>query len=127
MTHERQRSFASVDPLTGSPGDPQSFNRYAYVGGNPINFWDPYGLNRDRAKEHTNAGSGYGSPEVVRNHVFNLKPMKSQAFHHAIHGTGPNAMGFVRGRLWHGTTTGHKVTAGVAGLSAAGAGVNCAR
>jgi RHS repeat-associated protein len=35
--------FLSVDPKLGSPGNPQSWNRYAYVGNNPINITDPTG------------------------------------------------------------------------------------
>jgi RHS repeat-associated protein len=35
--------FACVDPLLGQPGDPQSWNRYAYVRNNPINNIDPSG------------------------------------------------------------------------------------
>ncbi len=38
----------SPDPYLGSMelGDPQSFNRYGYVGNDPINFIDPSGLMR---------------------------------------------------------------------------------
>jgi hypothetical protein len=38
--------FLSPDPYraSGGPGDPGSWNRYAYVGGDPINFLDPEGL-----------------------------------------------------------------------------------
>jgi RHS repeat-associated protein len=41
-THGR---FTSVDPITASEDiiNPQSFNRYAYVGNNPLNFTDPTG------------------------------------------------------------------------------------
>jgi len=41
--------FASPDPFSGSmsTADPQSFNRYAYVGNNPANAADPTGLERD--------------------------------------------------------------------------------
>lgn len=35
--------FSSPDPLAGSPADPQSLNRYAYVQNDPINFADPSG------------------------------------------------------------------------------------
>ena len=38
--------FMSADPLGGSLSDPQSLNRYAYVGNNPANFVDPSGLMR---------------------------------------------------------------------------------
>ena len=36
--------WTSPDPLGGSLGDPQSFNRYAYVQNDPVNFVDPTGL-----------------------------------------------------------------------------------
>lgn len=36
--------WTSSDPLGGSIGDPQSFNRYAYVENDPVNFVDPSGL-----------------------------------------------------------------------------------
>ena len=36
--------FLSPDPIGGSPGRPQSWNRYAYVLGNPIKLVDPSGM-----------------------------------------------------------------------------------
>jgi RHS repeat-associated protein len=41
-----QGRFLSPDPYSGSMdlGNPQSLNRYPYVGGNPVNFNDPLGL-----------------------------------------------------------------------------------
>jgi len=36
--------FMSVDPIGGSIGSSQSWNRYAYVGGNPIKSTDPTGM-----------------------------------------------------------------------------------
>jgi RHS repeat-associated protein len=36
--------FTSFDPVGGSPGTPQSWNRYAYVLGNLVRFIDPEGL-----------------------------------------------------------------------------------
>jgi RHS repeat-associated protein len=35
--------FLSADPLPGSVGSPQSWNRYAYVRNNPLNLTDPSG------------------------------------------------------------------------------------
>lgn len=42
----RWNRFAQPDPADGSYdyADPQSFNRYAYVGNDPVNFVDPTGL-----------------------------------------------------------------------------------
>jgi RHS repeat-associated protein len=41
-----QGRFTSPDPLlnSGRPDDPQSWNRYAYVGNNPLRYRDPLGL-----------------------------------------------------------------------------------
>src|SRR5438128_7419338 len=41
-----QGRFTSPDPFGGSmsPASPQSFNRYSYVGNNPVNRIDPSGL-----------------------------------------------------------------------------------
>ena len=36
--------FLSPDPIGGSPGRPQSWNRYAYVLGNPMKLVDPTGM-----------------------------------------------------------------------------------
>jgi hypothetical protein len=36
--------FLSFDPVDGSAGAPQSWNRYAYVMNDPVNYVDPYGL-----------------------------------------------------------------------------------
>ena len=37
------RRFVQADPLVPDPGNPQSHNRYAYVGNNPLSFVDPTG------------------------------------------------------------------------------------
>ena len=41
--------FNTADPYRASAGgsDPSSWNRYSYVGGDPVNFTDRSGLNRD--------------------------------------------------------------------------------
>ncbi|MCH9646612.1 MAG: RHS repeat-associated core domain-containing protein [Deltaproteobacteria bacterium] len=36
--------FLSVDPILGDPSQPQSWNRYVYAKGNPLNLIDPRGL-----------------------------------------------------------------------------------
>ena len=35
--------FLSIDPVGFTPEEPYMFNRYAYVGNDPVNFWDPFG------------------------------------------------------------------------------------
>src|SRR6266478_1020486 len=46
-----QGRFTSPDPYTGSmiASSPQSFNRYAYVGNNPVNVVDPTGQSGETA------------------------------------------------------------------------------
>ncbi len=39
-----QRRFLSPDPGVSAPTSAQAFNRYSYVGNNPLNFTDPSGL-----------------------------------------------------------------------------------
>ena len=39
----RTGTFLMTDPIAGKPGDPQSWNRYAYVHNNPIMVTDPSG------------------------------------------------------------------------------------
>ncbi|MBI2985926.1 MAG: hypothetical protein HYY45_04080 [Deltaproteobacteria bacterium] len=40
--------FISPDPFVPQPGDPQSFNRYSYVGNNPVNYIDPSGYKKKK-------------------------------------------------------------------------------
>lgn len=37
--------FLSIDPVGFTPRAPYMFNRYTYVGNDPINSWDPFGEN----------------------------------------------------------------------------------
>jgi hypothetical protein len=41
--------FLSVDTLPGRPGAPQSWNRYGYVEGGPLLYYDPDGLGKAKA------------------------------------------------------------------------------
>ena len=49
--------FVSLDPVRGDRTRPQSFNLYAYVGNNPINYVDPLGLLANRARPVWDGGS----------------------------------------------------------------------
>jgi RHS repeat-associated protein len=51
--------FVQPDPYDGSYDltNPQSFNRYAYVQNDPVNFIDPNGLDPDCADEFNNTGT----------------------------------------------------------------------
>ena len=46
MYESRHARFTAIDPLlaSGKSGNPQTFNRYAYVMGNPVRLTDPTGL-----------------------------------------------------------------------------------
>ncbi len=58
--------FLSVDPVGGNPRSPQTWNRYAYVMGNPLKYVDPEGLfglgyfNVYAANVGADAVEGYG-------------------------------------------------------------------
>lgn len=43
--------FMRVDPKSGSPGRPQSLNRYVYSENDPVNLTDPLGLNLEACYE----------------------------------------------------------------------------
>lgn len=44
--NSRLGRFMSADPAGGAPEDPQSLNRYAYVGNGGPNFFDPVGMEK---------------------------------------------------------------------------------
>jgi RHS repeat-associated protein len=53
-----QGRFTSVDPISGHPVDPQSWNGYAYVGNNPLNATDPTGMSA-MGTAHVGKGGEY--------------------------------------------------------------------
>jgi RHS repeat-associated protein len=53
-----QGRFTSVDPLSGHPVYPQSWNGYAYVGNNPLNATDPTGMS-SLSSAHVGKGGEY--------------------------------------------------------------------
>jgi RHS repeat-associated protein len=55
----QQGRFTGVDPMSGQVADPQSWNRYAYVGNNPVNITDPTGMNYF-------VGGGVNDPEIYQ-------------------------------------------------------------
>jgi RHS repeat-associated protein len=75
--------FTSMDPLQGSVFDPQSLNRYAYAGNDPINSSDPTGMLHGRltclldVRGDCVGGNGYapgqggwGDSFLDSNHIF---------------------------------------------------------
>ncbi|MBB3152558.1 RHS repeat-associated protein [Paenibacillus endophyticus] len=51
------KRFINRDVLSGSVGNGQTLNRYAYVNGNPVSYVDPFGLSRDRDSIWLQGGS----------------------------------------------------------------------
>jgi RHS repeat-associated protein len=83
--------WTSPDPYNGSMnlGDPQSFNRYSYVGSDPVNFVDPNGLMECSAQysfEQCGGSSGFwgggyygfGNNVAVWNNLFGIFPQSIQ-------------------------------------------------
>lgn len=59
MYENRHGRFTAVDPLlaSGKSDNPQTFNRYVYVGNDPVNVTDPLGLDWIRSKEKDKDGN----------------------------------------------------------------------
>ncbi len=58
--------FLSSDPYraSGGPSDPGSWNRYAYVQGDPVNFNDPTGLYLSRSSDERRENSNVGAKDL---------------------------------------------------------------
>jgi RHS repeat-associated protein len=50
--------FMQIDPKSGSLAEPQSLNRYTYASNNPVNLWDPSGLQSDDPSEKDQCEDG---------------------------------------------------------------------
>jgi hypothetical protein len=66
-----QGRFTSADPLLASAtaADPQSWNRYAYVGNNPMVFSDPSGLSRGPAGLYSSIHDADRAPQSRGNNT----------------------------------------------------------
>jgi RHS repeat-associated protein len=66
--------FAQPDPYDGSysPTNPQSFNRYAYVQNDPVNFVDPSGL--EMCVDAWCGGGGYWGPRSFGGNLWGNDP-----------------------------------------------------
>ncbi|MBE7545138.1 MAG: RHS repeat-associated core domain-containing protein, partial [Solibacteraceae bacterium] len=59
--------FTSPDPYqaSGGPAEPGSWNRYTYVGGDPVNWFDPPGLDRWDPNTNTLTGTLHGDGSAL--------------------------------------------------------------
>jgi RHS repeat-associated protein len=97
--------FTSVDPLLASAqaGNPQTFNRYAYAGNNPLKFIDPSGMN------YFVGGSGAGDPFITeyRTDGFEQSPegTTSQLDNESMMTYSPSILGQAEAQTGGGTAT----------------------
>ena len=87
-----QGRFSGVDPVGGKVGNPQSLNRYSYVGNNPLAFSDPSGMNyfygtgandgdptyEDRTREHETESALAAYNEQVKDTPDDFAAARSQ-------------------------------------------------
>ncbi len=65
--------FLSIDPAGGDPGNPQSWNRYAYVLNDPVSLYDPLGMDEEPAPVKDYSGDLALQEEVRKTLEFVLK------------------------------------------------------
>ncbi len=83
----RMGRFFSLDPMGGSDIRPQSWNRYAYVLGNPVNLFDPLGLrancvNQGRTDDDGNPILDCNESDVVESKA--RDPRRDESFRKGI-------------------------------------------
>ncbi|MET1176123.1 RHS repeat-associated core domain-containing protein [Paenibacillus amylolyticus] len=61
------KRFLNRDVIRGEIQDGQTFNRYAYVNGNPVSYNDPLGLMKFETKSDTNLALPYGNESKTMN------------------------------------------------------------
>lgn len=72
--------FLTADPQLGTIGDPQSWNRYAYVRNNPMNFTDPTGeYVVNCAKDDSTCNKKAAAFEAARQALLNHKDERVRA------------------------------------------------
>jgi RHS repeat-associated protein len=64
--HPQLGRFVSPDTIVPEPENPQSYNRYAFVHNNPLNFTDPTGHMQQRALVNDGGAQGFGGAALLQ-------------------------------------------------------------